>query len=272
MTSNSDLQSKACCADLYNSDLAQMLLGDSLHPGGLRLTNRLGRLMGLSRGDWVADLASGRGTSAAAISRTFHCRVIGIEYGREAVVEARRVTLDAPVPADSWFIQGDAETPPLKPGRFDAVLAECSFSMFPNKESAAAQAAALLRPGGRMGISDVTVEPGFLPEELNTSLGQMLCVTGALGTEGYADLLSHAGLVSIYREEASLHVSELLAKVRGALAAFSALAGLLDIQEQGRILGELPPQTGWIGLVEKLESLVSSGHLGYSLYVAEKPG
>ena len=271
MTSNSDLHTKACCADLYQSDLARMLLGDSLHPGGLRLTNRLGRLMGLSRGHWVADLASGRGASAGAIARSFHCRVIGIEYGREAVVDARRLSLDAPVPADSWFIQGDAEMPPLKPGSFDAVFAECAFSVFPDKELAIAQAAALLKPGGRLGISDVTVEPGFLPEELNTSLGQMLCVTGALGMEGYADLLSHAGLVNIYRQEASLHVSELLTKIKAALTTFSVLAGMVGSQEQTPVFGELSPETDWLGLVGRLERLVSAGQLGYWLYVGERP-
>ncbi len=272
MTSNSNLQTKACCADLYQSDLARMLLGNSLHPGGLRLTNRLGRLMGLSHGDWVVDLATGRGASASAIARSFHCSVVGIEYGREAAVEARQLALDAPVPADSWFIQGDAEMPPLKPESFDAVFAECSLSVFPNKELAVAQAAALLKPGGRLAISDVTVEPGFLPEELDNSLGQLLCVTGALGVDGYAELLSHAGLVNIYREDASFHVSELLAKIKGALAAFSALACVLDDQGQDGIFGDLSPETDWNGLIEKLEQLVSAGRLGYWLYVAEKPG
>ncbi|HCP22673.1 MAG TPA: methyltransferase type 11, partial [Dehalococcoidia bacterium] len=42
---------KACYANLYQSDMAKLIMGDSLHPGGLGLTNKLGRLMGLERGD-----------------------------------------------------------------------------------------------------------------------------------------------------------------------------------------------------------------------------
>ena len=39
---------KQCCARLYESDFAKMLLGDSFHPGGLKLTERLGTLLGLT--------------------------------------------------------------------------------------------------------------------------------------------------------------------------------------------------------------------------------
>ena len=127
---------KACCADLYQSDLARLILGDTRHPGGLRLTHRLGRLMGLRRDDWVVDLASGNGASASAISRAFHCRVVGIEYGRAAALEAREKARVAPIPGQAAFIQGDAEQPPLRAGRFDAVFAECSLSLFPDKAKA----------------------------------------------------------------------------------------------------------------------------------------
>ncbi|MDE0824918.1 MAG: hypothetical protein OSB07_13250 [Dehalococcoidia bacterium] len=43
----SEAEAKACCADLYQSDMAKLIMGDTLHPGGLGLTNKLGRLMGL---------------------------------------------------------------------------------------------------------------------------------------------------------------------------------------------------------------------------------
>ena len=80
MNSPNEAIAKACCADLYQSELVRLILGDTLHPGGLGLTNRLGKLMGLKRGDQVVDLASGRGTSAMAISRSFHCQVVGVEF------------------------------------------------------------------------------------------------------------------------------------------------------------------------------------------------
>lgn len=156
---------KACCADLYQSDLARMILGDTLHPGGLALTNRLGRLMGIQPGDWVADLASGRGTSAMAVSRTFHCKVVGIEFGERAAAAALASSLEAPIQSDAFFVWGDAEQPPLKSSVIDAVLCECSMSIFPDKPSAVEQIKAVLRPKGRFGLSrdspDQTDFPGY---------------------------------------------------------------------------------------------------------------
>jgi cyclopropane fatty-acyl-phospholipid synthase-like methyltransferase len=55
---------KACCATVYQSDWARLLLGDSFHPGGLELTDHLGTLLDLGQGRSVLDVASGQGASA----------------------------------------------------------------------------------------------------------------------------------------------------------------------------------------------------------------
>ena len=53
----SDAAAKAGCASLFESDMARMVLGETLHPGGLGLTNRLARLTGIEQGELVLDLA-----------------------------------------------------------------------------------------------------------------------------------------------------------------------------------------------------------------------
>jgi len=55
---------KQCCANLYESEFAKLLLGDSFHPGGLKLSERLGQLLELGEHSRVLDVASGRGNSA----------------------------------------------------------------------------------------------------------------------------------------------------------------------------------------------------------------
>ena len=271
METNHTAAAKACCADLYQSNLARMILGDTLHPGGLRLTNRLGRLMDLQRGDWVVDLASGTGVSALAISRTFHCRVIGIEFGREATLAAANNARSAAVPAEAWFVQGDAESPPLKTGIFHGVLSECSLSLFPDKLSAIRRAVKLLRQGGRLGISDVTLNPGCLPAELGNALGQILCLTDALPVDGYQNLLREAGLKNIYREDASEQVTELIGKIRAGLHAFSLLDPGQVPSSHSSLFPGLPPPASWIEVLDKLDDLVAEGNLGYWLFVGEKP-
>src|SRR5262249_39476312 len=74
------LSIKACCADLDASDLARQVLGDSFHPGGIELTQRLGVLVGVGSESRVLDLASGRGASALHLAGRFGCQVVGVDY------------------------------------------------------------------------------------------------------------------------------------------------------------------------------------------------
>ena len=262
---------KACCADLYQSDLARLILGDTRHPGGLRLTHRLGRLMGLRRDDWVVDLASGNGASASAISRAFHCRVVGIEYGRATALEAWEKARAAPIPGRAAFIQGDAEQPPLRAGRFDAVFAECSLSLFPDKAKAVGEAVRLLRPGGKLGFSDVTVAPGCLPPELDGSLGRLLCLSDALDVNGYTGLLEEAGLEDLYREDASAEILGLLEELPAKLGAFTAWQNFQNVNDAGATTSLWPNGMDWSVLLHRVKELVTEGRLGYWLYVAQKP-
>ena len=215
---------KICCADLYSSELARLILGDSLHPGGLRATNRLGRAMGLRPGWRVLDLACGLGTSATAISRVFRCQVTGLDLGAEAAVDSRKRALEAPIPADVAFVRGDAEMPPFRTGAFDAVVIECATSLFADKPAAVAEVWRLLRPGGVLGLSDVTVEPGSLPPELDSPMGMMLCLTDALPSAGYPDLLEQGGFTVSERIDLSAEVLGLLGELREKLALWSSFA------------------------------------------------
>ena len=76
---------KQCCARLYESDFAKLLLGDSFHPGGLKLTERLGELLKLGPHSRVLDVASGKGTSALFLAERFGSEVVGIDYSSQNV-------------------------------------------------------------------------------------------------------------------------------------------------------------------------------------------
>src|SRR5713226_8065627 len=79
---------KRCCARLYESDFAKILLGDSFHPGGVGLTERLGTLLGLTAVSRVLDIASGKGTSAQFLAERFGCEVVGVDYGEHNVEQS----------------------------------------------------------------------------------------------------------------------------------------------------------------------------------------
>lgn len=259
----SEAEAKACCADLYQSDMARMIMGDTLHPGGLGLTNKLGRLMGLRPGDVVADLASARGESAQALGRVFKCSVLGVEFGAAAVRHAHNA---APANGRARFVRGDAEHLPMRTGAFDAAVCECSMSLFLNKSQAVAETARLLKPGGRFGLSDVTIEPGALPDELQGDLGQVLCMTSALTADGYVDLLEDGGFDVTERLDASNEIVKILDEVEGKLAVFLAVQKISGAAVEGSQLERSPE------LVAKVRAMVEAGELGYWLYVGEKRG
>ncbi len=141
MNRQQEALAKACCADLYQSSLARLILGDTLHPGGLALTNRLGKLMAIHEGDWVVDLASGQGSSAMAVSRVFRCKVVGVEFGAQAVSQSQAKSHEFPAAPGAYFLRGDGECAPFRPSSLQGVLCECSMSLFHDKVGAVAQAA-----------------------------------------------------------------------------------------------------------------------------------
>jgi arsenite methyltransferase len=147
---------KQCCAALYESDAARLLLGESFHPGGTKLTGRLGQILNLTPQTRVLDVAAGKGASAVFLAARFGCEEVGIDYGGKNVEEAVRNADDMGLSERVFFRQGDAECLPFADGSFDAIVCECAFCTFPNKQAAANEFARVLRKGGRVGLSDLT--------------------------------------------------------------------------------------------------------------------
>ena len=255
---------KACCAQLYESDWARWLLGDSFHPGGLALTERLGVMLGLQPGQHVLDVAAGHGASAIFLAQRFGCDVLGVEYGSRAVAQATEAARAAGVDGRVRFDLGDAEALPVERGVFDAVICECAFCTFPDRLAAAGEFARCLRPGGRVGLSDLT-RAGALPEGLNTLLAWIACIAAAQPIEGYQTDMDSAGLEMKQVERHDEALVAMIESIRMRLMAAELMARLkgLDLGgvdfEQARVLARLAAESA------------QNGRLGYALFVASKP-
>ena len=201
-----------------------------------------------------------------AISRVFRCNVVGLEFGAEPVALARAAALEPPQTPRAFFLRGDAERPPLAADSFDGVLCECSMSLFADKPEAVAQAVRVLKPGGRLGLSDMTVEPGALPEELQGYIGQVLCLAQALNVSGYVELLERGGLTITHREDASDQLVRILDGVEAKLGALSVWQDIAGPQGFDSGMLNQAPQ-----LIQRLRGLVDEGRLGYWLFTAQKP-
>lgn len=249
---------KTCCAALYASDWARVLLGDSFHPGGLRLTERLGELLRLGPGCRVLDVASGKGASPIHLARHFGCHVVGVEYGAKAVAADT-----AGVANRVRFAAGDAELLPAADGDFDVVICECAFCTFPDKRAAAAEFARVLRPGGRVGLSDLT-RYGALPSELENLLGWIACVADAQPIDRYAAYLKGAGFVIEATEPHDDALGELVGTIRARLLGAELMVRLNELELPGVDLEQAKQ------VARGAAEAVRKGTLGYAIIIGTK--
>jgi ubiquinone/menaquinone biosynthesis C-methylase UbiE len=254
---------KQCCARLYESDVAKLLLGDSFHPGGVRLTERLGRILRLGPESRVLDVASGKGTSAIFLAERFGCEVTGIDYGSQNVDEANREAAKH-LGERVRFERADAELLPVSDASFDAVICECAFCTFPNKSIAAGEFARVLRLGGQVGLSDLTREP-VLPKELDSLMAWVACVADAQPIDRYAAYLRAAGLVVQHVEPHDEALTELVGQVRTKLLGAEIMVGLKKLDLPGVDFGAAKR------LVKGVVAAIEQRQLGYGIITAAKP-
>lgn len=185
---------KVCCAATYGSDAMAVLLGDSYHPGGVALTTRLLDAVSVTRGHTLLDVASGRGTSTLLAATTYGAAATGIDLSEENVTAATRRARETDIDPRPDFRLGDAESLPVSDNSFDVVICECALCTFPDKSAAVHQIARVLRPGGRVGITDITADQERLPNQLRGLAATIACVADARPAEHYVSLLEDADL------------------------------------------------------------------------------
>lgn len=258
-------QLKSCCAQAYGDDVVALLLGEAHHPGGLALTRRLASALGLRPGQRVLDVAAGPGATARLLADEYGALVDGIDLSPAVVARARSSAQRAGLSHAVRFHVGDAEQIPLPDSQFDAVVCECALCTFPDKPAAAAEIARVLRVGGRVGLTDITVQPGGLPAELSGVAGWVACVADARPLADYQAILAQAGLRTVRSEQHDTALQAMIDQIHTRLVIVRALqperlaAAGVDIDAALRHLGVA-------------RDAVTAGVIGYVMLVAEKRG
>ena len=259
-----DAEIKACCANVYQSDWARLILGDSFHPGGVALTEQLGAAIGLAPGQRVLDVAAGQGTSAIHLAQHFGCTIVGVDYGAASVRKANEAAASAGVAHLVTFQQGDAEQLPVPDGTFDAVVCECAFCTFPDKPTAAAEFVRVLRPGGRVGLSDLTRQ-GAIPDDLHGLLAWIACIADAQPIDDYVRYLQAAGLGVDVVEAHDEALSAMVREIQGKLLGAELLVKLKKV--------ELPDTLDFTqakALAHSAASAIKASIFGYAVITATK--
>jgi len=153
---------------------------------------------GVRSGEVVVDLGSGAGREVLLAARQAgpEGRAVGIDMTPEMVWKARENARRTGV-ANAEFRLGEIEHLPLPDHSADVVISNCVVNLVPDKLVAFREAFRVLRPGGRLVVSDI-VTHGPLPEAVRASVeAWAACVAGALDLEDYLAAIRAAGFVDV---------------------------------------------------------------------------
>ncbi|MCZ7587473.1 MAG: arsenite methyltransferase [Gaiella sp.] len=152
----------------------------------------------LRDGETVLDLGSGGGIdvilSAKRVGPTG--TAYGLDMTDEMLALARRNAREAGV-SNVRFLKGVIEEIPLPAGSVDVVISNCVVNLSVDKPAVLTEIARVLRPGGRVGISDIVSEDRLLPPERAERGSYVGCIAGALSKAEYEAGLEAAGFDEI---------------------------------------------------------------------------
>lgn len=152
----------------------------------------------LAPGETVVDLGSGGGLDCFLAARrvTEAGRVIGVDMTPEMISKARSSAVKSGY-SHVEFRLGEIENLPIADGTADVILSNCVINLSPDKNRVFGEAYRVLKPGGRMAVSDVVaLKP--IPKELARNMAVYSgCVSGAASPEELRRLLEAHGFVDI---------------------------------------------------------------------------
>jgi arsenite methyltransferase len=152
----------------------------------------------LRKGEVVLDLGSGGGIDVILSARRIGPTgtAYGLDMTDEMLALARRNAREAGV-ANVHFLKGVIEQVPLPAESVDVVISNCVVNLSTDKPAVLTEMARVLRPGGRIGISDVVAEDRLTPEERSERGSFVGCIAGALSRSEYVDGLAAAGFADV---------------------------------------------------------------------------
>jgi SAM-dependent methyltransferase len=189
-----------CCGSpsstLYNAELLEGLPVDVT---GLSLgCGDPVSIAGLRPGETVLDLGSGGGIDSFLAARQVGPSglVIGVDMTPAMLEKANASKIRLGV-SNVEFRQGQIEALPVDDDTVDVVMSNCVINLSPDKTAVFNEMFRVLKPGGRVSISDIVTEGDFSPELRADAARWAECVTGAIDVGAYTGLMRQAGFADV---------------------------------------------------------------------------
>jgi len=177
-------------------------------------------LASLKEGETVLDLGSGGGIDVylAAKKVGFKGKVIGVDMTEEMIHRARAAAAKYGY-TNVEFRLGEIESLPIEYNSVDVVISNCVINLSPDKERVFREAYRVLKPGGRIMISDLVTE-GRLPEEIKKSFDAWAgCIAGALEKNEYLDAIRKAGFKDVRIASESSYDIDVSKELKGKITS-----------------------------------------------------
>ncbi len=252
----------SCCAGLYELPVVETLLGASFHPGGAKLTRQLASASLVSPESVVLDVACGNGNSARIVAADFGATVFGCDYSIRNLRRATICSRAAALQSKTKFVVADAERLPFAAESFDVSLCECSLCLFENMDAALQQLRTVLRPGGRIGISDFFLNAP-VPDSLDGLLAKVLCVAGAPSADAYGEALTRAGFEFVRIRRVNWTLTEMIRRIRHRLTLMSTNSAIVKAGLPAAFGNPAP-------ILKDLEKFIANGNAGYLIATARR--
>jgi ubiquinone/menaquinone biosynthesis C-methylase UbiE len=155
-------------------------------------------LAGLNEGETVLDLGSGAGVdvflAAEKVGKNGH--VIGVDMTEEMIKKGEKIAKEYGY-KNVEFRHGEIEDLPVEDNSVDVIISNCVINLSPDKLKTFKEAHRVLKPGGRILVSDIVTE-GELPEDIKKSFDAWSgCIAGALEKNEYLDTIKKAGFRNV---------------------------------------------------------------------------
>lgn len=200
---NGVLSGESCCDDQgkYGSSLYSALERDELPDAAVMASLGCGNpivVADLHEGERVLDLGSGGGIDVLLSARRVGPtgRAFGLDMTDEMLALAQRNAAAAGA-TNVEFLKGHIEAIPLPAASIDVVISNCVVNLAADKPSVFREIARVLRPGGRLGITDVVAEDTLTVAERAERGSFAGCIAGALSVSEFRAGLESAGLADV---------------------------------------------------------------------------